>query len=122
MPTNTIHYKYLQSVNNLSIKNLGLTGKNPSVACLIVDYSSFTNGEILTSNTGQTARVLASAADGFGSRVTFGQGVIFAKDHFIAVPATSLVVGEYNSNTANFRVGFKLTESITTSNTDKILN
>ncbi len=48
MPTNTIHYKYLQSVNNLSIKNLGLTGKNPSVACLIVDYSSFTNGEILS--------------------------------------------------------------------------
>ena len=82
---------------------------------------TFTDGEVLTSNTGQTARVLSSSATGFGSRVTFGQGVIFAKDHFIAVPATGIVVGEYNANTANFRVGFKLTESITTSNTDTTL-
>jgi len=41
------HLKYLQSVNNLSIKNIGLTGKNPSVACLIVDYSKSSKGIIL---------------------------------------------------------------------------
>lgn len=108
----------------------GSEANTPGTKTLYLQYTdggntttqtAFTAGEILTSNTGQTARVLASAADGFGSRVTFGQGVIFAKDHFIAVPATSIVVGEYDSNTANYRVGFKLTESITTSNTDSTL-
>ena len=42
------HQNYLQSVNNLSIKNIGLTGKNPSVACLIVDYSKSSKGIILS--------------------------------------------------------------------------
>ena len=42
------HLNYLQSVNNLSIKNIGLTGKNPSVACLIVDYSKYSKGIILS--------------------------------------------------------------------------
>ena len=54
---------------------------------------------------------MASSASGFGSRLTFGDGIIFAKDHFIAVPSSSIVVGEYNANTANYRVGFKLTEN-----------
>ncbi len=42
------HLNYLQSVNNLSIRNIGLTGKNPSVACLIVDYSKSSKGIILS--------------------------------------------------------------------------
>ena len=42
------HLNYLQSVNTLSIKNIGLTGKNPSVACLIVDYSKSSKGIILS--------------------------------------------------------------------------
>ena len=45
---NSNHLNYLQSVNNLSIKNIGLTGKNPSVACLIVDYSKSSKGIILS--------------------------------------------------------------------------
>ena len=39
---------YLDSVNNLSIKNIGLTGVNPSVACLIVDYENNSRGVILS--------------------------------------------------------------------------
>ena len=39
---------YLDSVNNLSIKNLGLTGANPSVACLIVDYKNNSQGVVLS--------------------------------------------------------------------------
>ena len=39
---------YLDSVNNLSIKNLGLTGVNPSVACLIVDYKNNSRGVVLS--------------------------------------------------------------------------
>ena len=42
------HLNYLQSVNNLSIKNIGLTVNNPSVACLIVDYSKSSKGIILS--------------------------------------------------------------------------
>lgn len=48
MIVNNIHSKYLQSVNNLSRRNLGLTGKNPSVACMIVDYSKSPNGQVLS--------------------------------------------------------------------------
>jgi len=39
---------YLDSVNNLSIKNLGLTGVNPSVACLIVDYKNNSRGVVIS--------------------------------------------------------------------------
>ena len=39
---------YLYSVNNLSIKNLGLTGVNPSVACLIVDYKNNSRGVVIS--------------------------------------------------------------------------
>ncbi len=48
MFSNSIHVKYLQSANNLSRRNIGLTGKNPSVACLIVDYSESTKGHVLS--------------------------------------------------------------------------
>ena len=48
MIANNIHSKYLQSVNNLSLRNLGLTGKNPSVACMIVDYSKSSKGQVLS--------------------------------------------------------------------------
>ena len=43
-----IDLNYLNSVNNLSIKNLGLTGINPSVGCLIVDFKNNYQGIILS--------------------------------------------------------------------------
>ncbi len=48
MSLNNTHLSYIQSVNNLSIRNIGLTGKNPSVACLIVDYSGSPKGKVLS--------------------------------------------------------------------------
>ena len=48
MSASNIHSKYINSVNNLSLRNLGLTGKNPSVACLIIDYSKSISGEVLS--------------------------------------------------------------------------
>ena len=57
MLTNSIHRKYIESVNNLSIKNVGLTGSNPSVACLIVDYRVNSQGVVLSYGlTSQTGR------------------------------------------------------------------
>ena len=108
----------------------GSEANTPGTKTLYVQYtdsgtgkerSTFTLGEKLTANNGQTANVISSAAFGIGSRVTLGEGIIYAKDHFIKVPESSIIVGEYNSNTANFKVGFNLTESITTSNTDTTL-
>ena len=43
-----IDNSYLKSVNNLSIKNVGSTGVNPSVACLVVDFSQNNNGIVLS--------------------------------------------------------------------------
>ncbi len=43
-----VHLDYLESVNNLSRRHVGLTGKNPSVACLIVDYSNSSQGHVLS--------------------------------------------------------------------------
>ena len=48
MLPNSIHFDYLSSTNNLSQRNVGLTGKNPSVACLIVDYSNSSKGQVLS--------------------------------------------------------------------------
>ncbi len=57
MLTNSIHYKYIESVNNLSIKNVGITGSNPSVACLIVDFRINPKGVVLSYGlTSQTGR------------------------------------------------------------------
>ena len=48
MIANNTHSKYLKSVNNLSQRNFGLTGKNPSVACIIVDYSKSSKGQVIS--------------------------------------------------------------------------
>ena len=108
----------------------GSEANTPGTKTLYVQYTdsgtskenkTFTLGETLTANNGQTANVISSAAFGIGSRVELAEGIIYAKDHFIKTPAASIIVGEYNSNTANFKVGFNLTESITTSNNDTTL-
>ena len=45
---NEIEKKYVFITDNLSSKRLGLTGKNPSVACLIVDFSNDKNGRVIS--------------------------------------------------------------------------
>ncbi|MAV82072.1 MAG: hypothetical protein CMI90_01245 [Pelagibacteraceae bacterium] len=39
---------YLRSVQNLSLKHLGLTKSNPSVACLIVDFTKDSKGKVIS--------------------------------------------------------------------------
>jgi diaminohydroxyphosphoribosylaminopyrimidine deaminase/5-amino-6-(5-phosphoribosylamino)uracil reductase len=43
-----IDLDYIRSVQNLSLKNLGLTKENPSVACLIVDFKNDIQGKVLS--------------------------------------------------------------------------
>ena len=45
---NQFDLDYLRSANNLSYKNLGRTGVNPSVGCIIVDYSHDRKGVIIS--------------------------------------------------------------------------
>lgn len=82
----------------------------------------FVANEVLTaSGTGSlTANVHTASAVGFGSAVKVGDGIIFAKDHFIRVGEQSLILDNYSANTT-YRVGFTVTESIVDSSTDTTL-
>ena len=55
-----------------------------------------------------------------GSLITFEEGIIFAKDHFIRVPQQSLVVGKYSAN-VSYKIGFNISEEIVTSDDDTSL-
>ena len=43
-----VDLNYVRSVQNLSLKHLGLTKENPSVACLIVDFNKDANGKVIS--------------------------------------------------------------------------
>ena len=47
MPTNKDHLKYLLLAQKYSTNSLGITYPNPSVGCVIVDYSKQKNGKII---------------------------------------------------------------------------
>ena len=81
----------------------------------------FSVSEKLNANTGGSANVISnSPATGLGSYISFGEGVVFAKDHFIRVPAQNMILGRYTSN-VNYKIGFNLTETIETSSGDTSL-
>ena len=111
----------------------GSEAETPNLKTLYVKYidtgnataagnSYFTLGEIVNANTGGYSANVASSGDsvGAGSVISINQGIIFAKDHFIRVPAQSLVVGTYSSN-VSFKVGLSLSETIVTSTDDTTL-
>jgi len=84
--------------------------------------STFSNNEIVwVSGNTVTANVLTSATStGQASHVSFGEGIIYAKDHFIRVPAQSIVIGKYTANTS-YRIGFDIQESIVKFSDDSTL-
>ena len=43
-----VDLSYVRSVQNLSLKHLGLTKDNPSVACLIVDFNEDALGKVIS--------------------------------------------------------------------------
>ena len=86
----------------------------------------FDNGEELTSDTNTTsgtiryAKSLASSSTGLGSSINIEEGVYFIAGTFVFVPAGSLLLDKY-TNTPNYIVGLKVTESIVDSGTDNTL-
>jgi len=84
--------------------------------------STFIVGERLNANTGFSANVISSNTGlGYGSSFTVGDGVIFAKEHFIRIAEQTIVLEKY-SVTPSYRVGFNVVESIVTYNEDTSLN
>lgn len=113
--------------------NDGSEANTPNFKTLFVKYSGgntsgakfFANNEILSvvDNPALTCNTVTSAqggATGFSFVVNFEAGVVYAKDHFIRVPAQTLVVGKYN-NVPTAKVGFTVSEDIVTEVSDNTL-
>ena len=83
---------------------------------------TFVENEILTANTDTpfNAISLSSSATGKGSRFIIQEGVIFAKEHFVSFPTSSIVLSRY-STSPTCRVGFDVFEEIITANEDASL-
>ena len=101
--------------------NDGAEANTPHLKTLFVKYTGsgsagvtkmFTIGEKITATSGDyTANVAGAGAIGFGSAVSCGEGIIFAKDHFIRISPQTLILDKYSANTT-YRVGFTVNELI----------
>ena len=112
----------------------GSEANSPNTKTLYIRYSgsgangtvqAFQSGEKLTSTSGNTANVCTEGVQtanvvGTASRISFGKGIIFAKDHFIRVDASNTIIGRYNAN-ASFRIGYTVTETIVSADDDSTL-
>lgn len=88
-------------------------------------YKYFANNEILTdvTNAALTCNTITSSqggATGYGAAASFEAGVVYAKDHFIRVPAQTVVISKYSTN-GSARVGYDVAESIITEVSDETL-
>jgi hypothetical protein len=112
----------------------GTEAATPNTKTLYIRYTgagstgtaaAFLSGEVLTSNTALSANVITEGVQstnvlGSASRISFGDGIIYAKDHFINVSAANTIIGRYSANT-NIKVGYKINETIVTSASDTTL-
>ena len=108
----------------------GSEAAQPDYKTLFVKYTGgntngtkfFANNEILTAtdNAALTCNTIVSNSGGLSFVVNFDAGVVYAKDHFIRVPAQTVVVGKY-TNTPTAKVGFDIAEQIVTEVSDTTL-
>ena len=115
--------------------NDGSEANTPHTKTLFVKYTAsntstgrkaFTNNEILTSTDGSGLNcntivgTLSVPAVGTGLAMYFDSGVIYGKDHFIRVPAQTLIIGKYDERPTK-RIGFDIIEAIVTETSDETL-
>ena len=114
----------------------GAEASDPDTKTLYIKYTSagsnnstrsFLSGEKLVSNTiipsSATCNVITGTATvvaNTGLRVTYDEGIIFAKDHFIRCDKQSLIVGRYSANTT-IKIGYDIIEEIVASGGDATL-
>lgn len=89
------------------------------------DIVTFQTGDTLTTNIGKllvvnSVPVGANTATGKGTRFVIEQGVLFAKEHFIYFPTSTIILSPY-SQTFSGTVGFTITEKIITASQDSSL-
>lgn len=89
------------------------------------DIVTFQTGDTITTNIGKLLVVNsvpsgANTATGKGTRFVIEQGVLFAKEHFIYFPTTSIVLSPYSQSFSG-TVGFTITEKIITASQDSSL-
>lgn len=80
---------------------------------------TFQSGELLSCNVG-TLIVHNTSPTGTASKFLIGEGVFFAKEHFISFDTQRIILDRYNPN-PTCKVGFFITESIVTSDDDQSL-
>lgn len=100
--------------------------KIPTTKTIYIDYGSASNAnsairtfqpdEVLISNVGN----LVVQATGKGSKFEIGDGIFFAKDHFISFPKQSIIVDPYSAD-PTAKIGFTILESIVKSSDDASL-
>jgi len=105
------------SESSTNTKTLYVEYKN--VANSNASIKTFQAGEVLTSNAGNLV-VLSTNPTGLGSAFRITEGVLFAKEHFIAFETQDIVLDRYNSS-PTCRVGFNIQESIIDSTIDQSL-
>jgi hypothetical protein len=89
------------------------------------DIVTFQTGDTLTTNVGKLLVVNsvpsgANTATGKGTRFVIEQGVLFAKEHFIYFPTSSIVLSPYSQAFSGI-VGFTITEKIVSASQDSSL-
>ena len=104
------------NTKTLYVRYTGSGSNNTTTAAL--------SGEVLSNGTISanvcTEGVQASNVTGLGSRINFNSGILYAKDHFIRFDEQSTVLGRYSGN-VSYKVGYTITESIVTSDSDTTL-
>ena len=114
------------TANVLSVA-AGSEADAPNYKTLFVKYTkgnqtqrTFANGEQITTASGLAANLISTAAFGTGSQITLGEGIIYAKDHFIRFPEQTLVLDKYD-NKPSYRIGANVVEEIVQSSVDTTL-
>lgn len=99
----------------------------PNYKTLFIKYTkgqianrTFANGEQITTSSGLAANLISTGAFGTGSQITLGEGIIYAKDHFIRFPAQTLILDKY-TNRPSYRVGANIVEEVIQSSVDTTL-
>lgn len=104
----------IETSQNTKTLYVTYTNSNPSTGEKI-----FTSGETLLSNVG-TLVTSSSNTTGLGSVFTIGEGIRFAKQHFIYHSKDSVVIDRYGQN-PTCKVGFLITEEIIDASMDASL-
>lgn len=95
------------------------TQTNPTLMVKYLRGTKFVNNEVISNaeSGGSEAKLLASAATGFGSVASIQPGVFYVDGFFVQVPEQSIVLDAYG-NTPSFKVGLEIVESIVDESAD----